>query len=170
MANNLLLDQVGTQLRQGPLGQPDQLGWRRQRHLGNFLHDLNHESAWAAWCLKIRIPLDGLQPIFVEAMDDHADPLRRATNSFGNCPVANTPRREENNSRMAAVDLIAQLSFHTMQLGSFPTLNLLDSYRVHLGVSASNLVISSHNGVETPLLFILIAHPTPRSSHKCMHC
>jgi len=64
-----------------------------------------------------------------------AYPLRSAIRACRDLPVANASTGEEDDSRVTAIDLVDQLSFHAIQLLPLVRMELPCSHVVHFGVS-----------------------------------
>lgn len=92
-----------------------------------------------SWCAartaKGRIERNGLHPARVEAMDDLADPRRRAVDLLGDVPIADVRPGKENDPSAPAVDKIAQLVFHGVQSLALPRVELPCSNAFHGGAS-----------------------------------
>ena len=106
LADDLLLDQILPQFRQRPLRHTDELLRRREGHFRDLLDEVRRERCGTARTMKVRKPLDSCHTSRVEAVNDDSDPLGRVSDPLGDFPVANSSRREENNSCAATVDLI----------------------------------------------------------------
>ena len=122
--NNLLLHQVLSQLLQRPDAHPDQPFRRRKSHLANLFYNIGKEFSRTRSSTVIGIPCDCFYAAAVEPMDDLAYPCRRTIAVFGDLLIRAAAAREQDNSRMTAIDSVAQLSFHTLELVSLPGLEL----------------------------------------------
>src|SRR4030042_650075 len=132
---NLLLQQVRSQLLQRPNTHPDQLLRRRKGHFANLFHHIRKEFSRSRWGTVIRIPRDRLDTAAVEPMEDLAYPCRGTAAVFRDRMVRTSTARQQNNSRMTAVDGISQLSFHTFELLSLPGPKLPCHNSVHSAFS-----------------------------------
>ena len=119
-----LLHQICSQLLQRPEAHSDQLLRRRKSHLANLLHDIRKEFPRPSSSTVIGIPYDRIDATEVEPMENLAYPCGGATAVFSDLLVRTSPARQQDSSRMTAVDSVGQLSFHTFELLSLPGLEL----------------------------------------------
>ena len=122
--DNLLLNQILSELFQRPDAHTDKSLGRREGHLTYLFHNVSQEFSRPISSTIIRIPANGLDPSLIKSVNDLANPGWCTTTVFGNLAIGTSAARQQNNSCMTAVDSVGQLLFHTFEFSAFPRLEL----------------------------------------------
>ncbi len=132
--DHALLDQADAQLGQRPLVHADPLlGWA-QHEFDDPLDDVGEELARLTRAIGVEgVPADPVDALGVEAVDDAAHPLRRAVAQRRDLAVARAAARKQDDSGVAAIDLVGELAFHPVQHSPFPRCEPPCSHTIHGG-------------------------------------
>src|SRR5579872_2238413 len=118
VGHDLLLDQILTQFRHGPLRHADERDRRRQGDFGDVLANLGGEHAGGTH-LKPGIPGDPVDARIVETMKDLPHPLHGAADHFGDDAIGAATDGEQDHAGIAAVHGIAPLPHQAAEFDLF---------------------------------------------------